>query len=107
MVALCAFNLLEFDGRNLCSTPIEERKRVLARLIGKARVGIVLNITFEEPGDIMFKHACALGCEGIVSKRLGWRSSRRRFNVDRFDATKAEITVGQEQRPSGIPAWAR
>jgi hypothetical protein len=35
----------------------------------------------------------------------GWqRFSRRRFNVDRFDATKAGITVGQEQRPSGIPA---
>jgi hypothetical protein len=34
-------------------------------ITGKARAGIVLNITF--------KHACALGCEGIVSKRLGSR----------------------------------
>jgi ATP-dependent DNA ligase len=31
----------------------------------------VLNVTFEQPGDVVFKHACALGCEGIVSKRLG------------------------------------
>jgi bifunctional non-homologous end joining protein LigD len=30
----------------------------------------MLNATFEESGDIVFKHACALGCEGIVSKRL-------------------------------------
>jgi len=36
----------------------------------------VLNITFNEPGDIVFKHACALGCEGIVSKRLGSGHSR-------------------------------
>jgi ATP-dependent DNA ligase len=31
----------------------------------------VLNATFAEPGDVVFKHACALGCEGIVSKQLG------------------------------------
>ena len=34
---------------------------------------------WEEPqGAAIFKHACALGCEGIVSKRLGWpyRSGR-------------------------------
>jgi ATP-dependent DNA ligase len=63
----------KLDGRDLRRTPIDERKRVLVRLIGKARAGIVLNVTFEEPGDIVFKHACALGCEGIVSKRLGSR----------------------------------
>ena len=72
-VALCAFDLLELDGRDLRHIPLEERKRALARLTGKPRAGIVLNVTFEEPGDIVFKHACALGCEGIVSKRLGSR----------------------------------
>jgi bifunctional non-homologous end joining protein LigD len=25
------------------------------------------------PGDIVFRHACAMGLEGIVSKRLGSR----------------------------------
>jgi ATP-dependent DNA ligase len=45
VVALCAFDLLELDGRDLCRTPLEERKRALERLIGKARAGIVLNIT--------------------------------------------------------------
>jgi bifunctional non-homologous end joining protein LigD len=53
--------------------PLEGRKRLLARLIGKPRPGIVLNVTFEESGDVVFRHACALGCEGIVSKRLGSR----------------------------------
>jgi ATP-dependent DNA ligase len=33
--------------------------------------GIALNETYREDGAIIFKHACALGCEGIVSKRLG------------------------------------
>jgi bifunctional non-homologous end joining protein LigD len=33
---------------------------------------------FEGDGDILFEHACKLGCEGIVSKRLGspYRSGR-------------------------------
>jgi len=33
---------------------------------------------FEGNGDILFEHACKLGCEGIVSKRLGspYRSGR-------------------------------
>jgi ATP-dependent DNA ligase len=57
LVALCAFDLLELDGRDLRRTPIEERKRVLARLIGKARAGVVLNITLEEPGDRWAKSA--------------------------------------------------
>jgi ATP-dependent DNA ligase len=42
------------------------------------RPGIVLNEFFEGDGDILFEHACKLGCEGIVSKRLGspYRSGR-------------------------------
>jgi hypothetical protein len=35
------------------------------------RPGIVLNEHYEGDGDIVFKRACKLGCEGIVSKRLG------------------------------------
>ena len=38
--------------------------------------GIVLNEHYEGEGDIVFQHACKLGCEGIVSKRL--RSTYRR-----------------------------
>jgi bifunctional non-homologous end joining protein LigD len=32
-----------------------------------------LNEHIVQPGDIVFRHACALGFEGIVSKRLGSR----------------------------------
>ena len=41
-VALCAFDLLELDGRDLRRTPFEERKCALARLVGKPRPGIML-----------------------------------------------------------------
>ena len=37
-----------------------------------------LNEHIAEPGDVVFRHACKLGLEGIVSKRLGsrYRSGR-------------------------------
>jgi bifunctional non-homologous end joining protein LigD len=40
----------------------------------------VLNEHIEEPGDVVFRHACKLGLEGIGSKRLGspYRSDRSR-----------------------------
>jgi ATP-dependent DNA ligase len=42
-----------------------------------SHLSIVLNETFEEDGAIVYR-ACRLGCEGIVSKRLGspYRSGR-------------------------------
>ena len=43
-----------------------------------ARLGLQLNEHIAEPGDVVFRHACKLGLEGIVSKRLGsrYRSGR-------------------------------
>jgi bifunctional non-homologous end joining protein LigD len=73
LVTLVAFDLVELDGRDLQREPLERRKALLAQLQHKSLPGLVLNVTFEEPGDVVFKHACALGCEGIVSKRLGSR----------------------------------
>jgi bifunctional non-homologous end joining protein LigD len=39
-----------------------------------------LAMTIEGDGEIVFEHSCKLGCEGIVSKRLG--SSYRSGRVD-------------------------
>ena len=58
--------------------PIERRKALFGNLLRKPLPGLVLNATLEQPGDVVFKHACALGCEGIVSKRLGSRYSSGR-----------------------------
>jgi bifunctional non-homologous end joining protein LigD len=62
---LFAFDLLELGGKDLRRAPLEERKAGLAKLIRKASWAIA------ERGDIVFRHACKLGFEGIVSKRLG------------------------------------
>jgi bifunctional non-homologous end joining protein LigD len=59
------------------------RKRKLAKLVRGPHPGIVLNEFFEGDGDILFEHACKLGCEGIVSKRLGstYGSGRSKYWV--------------------------
>jgi ATP-dependent DNA ligase len=50
----------------------------LAEVLSRKRDGIAFNKHFDGDGAIIFKHACTLGCEGIVSKRLGspYRSGR-------------------------------
>jgi bifunctional non-homologous end joining protein LigD len=75
---LIAFDLIELEGEDLRRTPIEQRKRKLAKLVRGPHPGIVLNEVFEGDGDVLFEHACKLGCEGIVSKRIGslYRSRR-------------------------------
>jgi ATP-dependent DNA ligase len=75
---LCAFDLIELDGEDMRRSSIEYRKRKLAKLVRRPQLGIVLNEHYEGDGEIIFKHACKLGCEGIVSKRIGslYRSGR-------------------------------
>jgi hypothetical protein len=51
----------------------------LARIVRKVRHGVRLNEHLEHPdGLTVFQHACRMGLEGIVSKRLGsrYRSGR-------------------------------
>jgi ATP-dependent DNA ligase len=42
----------------------------LARLLRNIEAGVVLNEHVAEDGSIIFAHACLLGAEGIVSKKV-------------------------------------
>src|SRR5262249_8768417 len=77
-VLLYAFDLLELDGEDLRREPFETRKATLTSLLRGCLQGLRLNEHLAQPGDLVFRHACKLGCEGIVSKRLGsrYRSGR-------------------------------
>ena len=44
------------------------RKATLPRLMRHGRPGLLLNEHIDQPGDVVFRHACKLGLEGIVSK---------------------------------------
>ena len=77
-VILIAFDLLELDGNDLRREPFEVRKETLASLLRGSLPGVQFNQHFAHRGDDVFEHACKMGLEGIVSKRLGsrYRSGR-------------------------------
>jgi bifunctional non-homologous end joining protein LigD len=67
---LYAFDLIEHDGEDLRNLPFLDRKAALARLLRDTKAGILLNEHIAEDGLTVFAHACRLGAEGIVSKRV-------------------------------------
>ena len=79
----CAFDLLELDGEDLRRQPIEKRKELLAKLLKGSHLSLVLNEHFDEDGASVYRAACQLGCEGIVSKRFGstYSSGRSKYWV--------------------------
>jgi bifunctional non-homologous end joining protein LigD len=77
-VFLFAFDLLALDGEDLRREPWEIRRATLVRLLRKAGPGIRLSEHLDGDGETIFRHACALGAEGIVAKRQDrpYRSGR-------------------------------
>ena len=70
-VFLYAFDLLELDGKDMRREPFEVRKATLASVQRQGRPGLRINEHLDYPGHLVFRHACKMGLEGIVSKRLG------------------------------------
>jgi bifunctional non-homologous end joining protein LigD len=69
-VFLYAFDLLELDGRDMRREPWSDRRLRLARLLRGAGHGVQLSDHIEgNDGETAFRHACAMGLEGIVAKR--------------------------------------
>ena len=105
---LCAFDLIELDGEDLRRLPIEQRKRKLAKLVRGPYPGIALSEHYEGEGEMVFAHACKLGCEGIVSKRLGspYRSGRSALWV-KVKNPKAPAAKREAEEDWGSPRWLK
>src|SRR5690348_8909985 len=80
-LAYYGFDLLWLNGDSLVKQPLEERKRALKKLVGRG-VGVIRYTDhLDGEGAEVFRQACALGAEGIISKlrdapyRLDARSS--------------------------------
>jgi ATP-dependent DNA ligase len=69
-VQLYAFDILALDGDDLRKLPLSMRKTNLARLLARRPDGIFV-APFEagEIGPELFRAACEVGLEGLVSKR--------------------------------------
>jgi bifunctional non-homologous end joining protein LigD len=63
------FDLLHLNGRNLRNLALTERKAILASLLTNAGEFIRFSDHLESNGEQIFRKACELHAEGIVSKR--------------------------------------
>ena len=72
------FDLLHLDGRDTRSLPLRERKRLLSALLPSDSEAVRLSEDIAGDGAAIFRHACALHAEGIISKRADapYRSTR-------------------------------
>jgi len=69
-VQFYAFDMLVADGEDTRKLPLSMRKASLTRLLARRVDGVFLS-DFEqgEIGPDLFRHACLMGLEGLVSKR--------------------------------------
>ena len=72
---LYAFDILALNGDDLRSLPLSMRKAHRERLLARRPDGMFIS-SFEqgEIGPDLFRAACNMGLEGLVSKRRGGRS---------------------------------
>jgi bifunctional non-homologous end joining protein LigD len=68
---LYAFDLLHLGREDLRPLELANRRGVLKKLVRKGAPVLIFSEHMDgADGEAMFRHACALGLEGIISKRL-------------------------------------
>jgi bifunctional non-homologous end joining protein LigD len=88
-IVLVAFDLLYLNGYDLRKLPLMERKAHLKKLI--AATDIQFSESFETDGREIYKHACKVGMEGVVSKvRDSVYASGRGNNWDKKTCAQRE-----------------
>jgi bifunctional non-homologous end joining protein LigD len=67
---LYAFDLLALEAQDLRGAALTERRQALRTVLPKATTALIFSEHMAaEHGEAMFRRACAMGLEGIVSKR--------------------------------------
>ena len=89
------FDLLHLDGRDLTNLPLVDRKRLLEGLVAPASGAVRISEHLSDKGDVVLRHACRLGLEGIISKlRDGpYRSGRGNGWVKSKCSARQEFVV--------------
>ena len=99
-----AFDVLHLNGHNLRDLPLLRRKKILADVLSKVEPDSPLRMCehIEAPGGQVFKSACKIGAEGIVSKIASARYTSGRSGVwlKLKCALQQEFVVGGFTPPS-------
>lgn len=90
-----AFDLMHLDGEDLRKLPLTERKARLEPLLNGAPAALRYSEHFDDGGEIVLRHACRLGLEGVVSKLRDspYRSGRGRSWVKSKCSARQEFVV--------------
>jgi hypothetical protein len=96
------FDLLHVEGDDLRRYELIERRALLRKYTARAEPAILYSEHMEgEEGEAMFRHACRLGPEGIVSKR-----ATSRYNSGRCDAwRKVKNPEYVRRRAGSVLIW--
>ncbi len=91
-----AFDLIHCDGVDLTRLPLVARKAALERLVAGADPLLRYSAHFLDKGDMVLRHACRLGLEGVVSKLSDapYRSGRGRGWVKSKCSARQEFVIG-------------
>ena len=65
---LVAFDLMHLDGEDMRGRELEDRRAVLADVVSRRAPWIQFSESIEGDGPQVWRHACNMGLEGIVSK---------------------------------------
>ena len=92
-ISYVVFDLLHYDGSNLRGLPLADRQKRLAQLVSEDD-GVVRrsSVWASDMGGTLYRQACKLGLEGVISKKLSgiYRPD------DRRDWTKSKCRLRQE-----------
>jgi len=105
-----AFDLLELDGEDLRRQPLQERRGKLRALLGANRPHRRLQMSEEHRGSgaDLLAAACAMGLEGIVSKKIDsvYRSGPQKTWLKTKCYDEGEFVVVGAEHEAGRPAFA-
>ena len=103
-IAYFVFDLLELDGKDLTSLPLEERKKRLRALVGGKQTGVIrYSDHVVGQGKKFFQLACKRGLEGIVSKRRDskYHAGRGKTWVKTKCLLRQELVIAGYTDPEG------
>jgi bifunctional non-homologous end joining protein LigD len=97
------FDLLHLDGYDLTRAPLLARKNVLAKVLKKAAGTIRFSDHIVGQGEALYRRACQLGLEGVISKQKEslYRPGRGREWVKTKCHASQEFVVGGFTDPAG------
>jgi len=109
-VSFVAFDLLHFDGLNLRDLPLVERQKRLEKLMPEEQ-GVVRRSSVwpSEMGPDLYKQACKLKLEGIISKKLSgiYRPGNRRdWTKSKCRPRQEFVVCGYTPPKSSLPAFS-